>query len=116
MYYYKATLEKVVDGDTIDVVIDLGFGIKKKTRLRLNGIDTPEIRTKNIDEKIAGLEAKQKLIELMEGSNDECDVRTIKTGKYGRYLADVYIKDQNNFDLHVNQYLLENGYATAYKD
>ena len=87
MYEYKITkIMKVVDGDTVDVILDLGFDMYKKERVRLAGIDTPESRTRDLEEKEMGLEAK----EFLERRMNDCDnlwVRTEKDGKYGRMLG-----------------------------
>ena len=91
MFEYNFKLVKVVDGDTIDVDIDLGFGVwLRKQRIRMMGIDTPESRTRDLEEKKYGLLAKDKLTQLI------ADGRTLKTfkdakGKFGRILADVIV-------------------------
>jgi micrococcal nuclease len=93
MHEYNYKLVKVVDGDTIDVDIDLGFGIwLKKQRIRMMGIDTPESRTSDKEEKVYGILAKEKLIALLSQSRS---LRTFKDakGKYGRILADVIVYD-----------------------
>ena len=93
MHEYNFKLVKVVDGDTIDVDIDLGFGIwLKKQRIRMMGIDTPESRTSDKEEKVYGILAKEKLIALLSQSRS---LRTFKDakGKYGRILADVIVYD-----------------------
>jgi len=96
MYEYKATLVKVVDGDTVDVVMDLGFKIMYKQRIRLAGIDTPESRTRDLNEKSWGLAAKYRLIELL-AQNDDFIVRTQidKKGKFGRVLGELIVNDIN---------------------
>ena len=84
---------KVVDGDTIDVIIDMGFDIMYKSRVRLFGIDTPESRTRNLDEKKRGLLAKKYLQEALKAGN-KLSIKTYKdneTGKFGRILGDVFI-------------------------
>jgi len=109
MYNYKATLDKVIDGDTVDLIIDLGFDIKIKQRVRLLGIDTPELRGKTELEKQAALISKEKVEDLLEGK--EIFVSSKKEGadKYNRYLAEIFIDDMN-----INKYLLDNGYAKVY--
>ena len=93
MYEYKVKeVVKVVDGDTIDVVIDLGFDLSKKERVRLAGIDTPESRTRDLDEKKLGLEAKEYLSTNLSNANDLM-ISTKKDGKYGRMLGTIYIYD-----------------------
>jgi micrococcal nuclease len=113
MYEYKAKLDRVIDGDTVDVILDLGFDILWKTRLRLFGIDTPETRTKDLDEKKRGLAAKQRLIELLPNeftiqSND------YDRGKYGRVLATLFITNDLNEKVNVNTQLIAEGYAKKY--
>jgi len=109
MYEYKIKeVSRVVDGDTVDLIIDLGFSLTKKERVRLAGIDTPESRTRDLEEKELGIEAKDFLHRrLSEGSN--LTVQTEKDGKYGRMLGWIYIGSQN-----VNKEMVERGYAWEY--
>jgi len=72
MYEYKAIVDRVVDGDTIDVTIDLGFKTWKKVRVRMEGINTPESRTRDLEEKKLGLAAKARLQEILKHNNNEC--------------------------------------------
>jgi micrococcal nuclease len=110
MYNYKATIVNVVDGDTVDAIIDLGFNIQIKERLRLYGIDTPEIRTKDLEEKEKGFAAKDFVKEAI--LNKEVMIDTTKgTGKFGRYLATIYYGENNT---NLNEELLEKGYAKPY--
>ena len=84
-FYYNATLVRVIDGDTIDVDIDLGFSVwLKKQRIRLAGIDTPESRTRNKEEKVMGLAAKERLKELC---GEKLAVQSLGRGKYGRVMT-----------------------------
>ena len=84
-YYYNCTLVRVIDGDTIDVDIDLGFSVTlTKQRVRLAGIDTPESRTRNLAEKALGLKAKERLKELC---GTKLQVKSLGKGKYGRILG-----------------------------
>lgn len=106
MYTYKAKITNVVDGDTVDADIDLGFYMTAKIRFRLSRIDTPEVRG---PERPEGLKAKQFLIDLLEKHEYNCTIKTEKAGKFGRWLADIYIGD-----LNVNDYLVENGHAKLY--
>ena len=93
MYHYRARLDRVIDGDTIDVDIDLGFDVwLKKQRLRLHGIDTPESRTRNKEEKALGLAAKARLTELC---SKDLSLVSHGKGKYGRILAEVYTGKTN---------------------
>ena len=111
MYIYNAKIINIVDGDTIDLFIDLGFDIHHEIRLRLNGIDAPEIRTKDLEEKKLGLEAKEYIQKLCEKYNYKCTVKTIKDkkGKYGRYLGDIYFGDES-----LSLLLISEGYAKKY--
>jgi len=110
-------INRVVDGDTIDVTIDLGFDLHKKERVRVAGVDTPEKRTKNLEEKALGLDAtgwlKAKLEETIKG-DEELLIRTeLKggVGKYGRLLGWLYIGDA---DVSLNEQMITEGYAWAY--
>ena len=117
-YNFRVTkINRVVDGDTIDVTIDLGFDLYKKERVRVAGVDTPEKRTKNLEEKALGLDAtawlKEKLEETIKG-DEELTVRTeLKggVGKYGRLLGWLYVGDS---DLSLNEQMITEGYAHAY--
>jgi len=112
MYSYAVkNIAKVVDGDTVDVEIDLGFSLTKKERVRLAGIDTPESRTRNLIEKKYGLEAKAYLEDLLENSQDLI-VKTEKDGKYGRMLGWFF---ENQFSIYsINQKMIDEGYAWEY--
>ena len=110
-------INRVVDGDTIDVTIDLGFELYKKERVRVAGVDTPEKRTRDKEEKALGLDAtawlKQKLEETIKG-DEELLIRTeLKggVGKYGRLLGWLYVGDS---DLSLNEQMITEGYAHAY--
>lgn len=110
MYQYKIKeLVKIVDGDTVDVVIDLGFDITRKERVRLNGIDTPETLTKDAVEKKYGLEAKE-YVEKWFSKQKEIVIRTYKDDKYGRTLGDFY----GNEEKTLNTLLVEQGFAWVY--
>lgn len=108
MYEYRAILEKVVDGDTVDIWIDLGFSIRMKERLRLYGIDTAELRSRDPEEKELAYKAKDRLVELLP---NEFIIRTHKDGrgKFGRILAELIVDDVN-----LNQLLIEEGLAKKY--
>ena len=108
MYKYKAYVVSVYDGDTCDVEIDLGFKIIIKERLRLLGVDTPEIRTKDKAEKKRGIQVRDKLRKLI--FRQTVLIATEKEGKFGRYLADMW----TSTGLHINSWLLESGYANEY--
>ena len=117
-YNFRVTkIKKVLDGDTIDVVIDLGFDLAKTERVRIAGVDTQEKRTRNLEEKALGLDAtnwlKEKLNQTIKGE-DELVVRTELVGgvgKYGRLLGWLYVGDS---DISLNEQMIEEGYAWAY--
>ena len=107
-YVYKATVERVVDGDTIDVTLDLGFDVRlHKQRCRLAGIDTPESRTRDLAEKKLGLAAKDRLVELCSSS---ISIKSFGKGKYGRILAIPYTEDGKD----ICQLLIKEGHAVEY--
>ena len=117
-YNFRVTkINRVVDGDTIDVTIDLGFDLYKKERVRVAGVDTPEKRTRDKEEKELGLDATAWLKEKLDGAlrgDDELVIRTELVGgvgKYGRLLGWLYIGDA---DLSLNEQMIEEGYAWAY--
>ena len=89
-FYYGCTLRRVIDGDTIDVDADLGFDVSLKLRLRFAGINTPESRTRNLEEKAMGLAAKARLVEILE-SADSIEFESFGKGKFGRVLATPYV-------------------------
>tara|TARA_E500000318_G_scaffold105508_1_gene112488 strand:+ start:600 stop:956 length:357 start_codon:yes stop_codon:yes gene_type:complete len=108
MYHYKAVLVRVIDGDTIDVDIDLGFDVwLKKQRIRLAGIDSPECRTRNKFEKALGLAAKERLIELCSA---EMQIESLGKGKYGRILGIPKTADGTS----MCQILIDEGHAVEY--
>jgi micrococcal nuclease len=114
MYTYKAKLIRVIDGDTIDAEIDLGFGVFVKQRIRLYGINTPDSRSKNEDEKLLGLGSKQRLTELL---TSEFIVETIlnKRGKFGRILGIIYSVDgETQQHTNINDKLVADGFAAPY--
>ena len=121
MYEYRATLCDVVDGDTVDVDIDLGFGIwMKDERVRIMGIDTPESRTRDLVEKKFGLAAKKRITELLAGDRVVLKTQVARNGedmkgKFGRILGDFVCYDHLN-DRHstVTQILVQEGHAVEY--
>jgi len=110
LYAYKAKLDRVIDGDTVDAMIDLGFDTWVHKRIRLLGIDAPETRTRDLDEKKAGLQTKERLINLLGDSDGEFIVESHGVGKYGRCLGTLWIGDQN-----INNLLLSEGLAEVYE-
>jgi len=121
MYRYRVdTIDKIVDGDTVDVTIDLGFDILHRTRVRLSGIDAPESRTRDLEEKKLGLAAKERLSELLYavGVNDEREIlllHTTEKGKYGRYLGEFIVYHSEKGDIqNLNLQMIEEGHAVEY--
>ena len=117
-YNFRVTeINKVVDGDTIDVTIDLRFDLYKKERVRIAGVDTPEKRTRDLEEKELGIDATNWMKENLEGAIDGDDELTIRTelkggvGKYGRLLGWLYVGDE---EISLNELMIQEGYAWAY--
>ena len=108
MYHYKATLNRIIDGDTIDVNIDLGFDVKIKQRVRLYGINTPEVRTRDLVEKEKGIKATEYLKTILPKKNKKKTILN-KRGKYGRVLGILLVNDEN-----INEKMVNEGYATRY--
>ena len=116
-YIYKAKLDRVVDGDTVDALIDVGFDIWFKKRIRFKGVDTWESRTRNLEEKALGLKAKARTKELLEKVSSKSGYFRIKSyglGKYGRELADIFIMDKDGKQWNVNETLITEGHAYIY--
>ena len=122
MYEYKIkSVDRIVDGDTVDVTIDLGFDILHKTRVRLWGIDTPETRTRDLEEKKRGYAASQRLTELLisestrEGFSSDIVLKTKEKGKFGRYLGVFYRRrTDDEVRFNINQQLVNEGHAVEY--
>ena len=117
-YNFRVTkIDKVLDGDTIDVTIDLGFDLYKKERVRIAGVDTPEKRTRDLEEKELGIDATNWLKEKLESTLDGDDQLFIRTelvggtGKYGRLLGWCYIGDS---EVSLNEQMITEGYAWEY--
>ena len=110
MYEYNCEVKRVVDGDTVDVVIDLGFDIHYASRVRLYGIDTPESRTRNKDEKARGLMSKQYLIDELAKGQVVIKTRKDKKGKFGRVLGEMYVGDKN-----INLMMIDDCHAVKYE-
>tara|TARA_Y100000389_G_scaffold150817_1_gene150436 strand:+ start:1793 stop:2146 length:354 start_codon:yes stop_codon:yes gene_type:complete len=112
MYTYNATLLRVVDGDTIDALIDLGFDTHVKKRIRLYGIDAWESRTRDKEEKVKGLVAKERLKEIIELENEGKFILVSHgVGKFGRVLGDIYLSPDSD---SVNNLLISEGHAKNY--
>ena len=117
-YIYRAKLERVVDGDTVDALIDLGFDTWVKKRIRYKGIDTWESRTKDLDEKKLGIAAKERNKELLESVSSKSGYFRLKShgvGKYGRVLGELFIKDNEGIEYNINQTLIDEGHAYEYE-
>ena len=117
-YNFRVTeIVKVLDGDTIDVIIDLGFDLYKKERVRIAGVDTPEKRTRDLEEKALGQDATDWLKEQLDGAISGEDDLVIRTelvggmGKYGRLLGWLYIGDETE---SINERMIQQGYAWEY--
>ena len=102
-FSYDATVLRVVDGDTVDLVIDLGFDISQKMRCRLWGINAPEMNTK------AGVAARAALLGKVQAGPVRVDSHKDRSDKYGRYLAELFVGDEN-----LNQWMVDNGHAVEY--
>ena len=118
MYNYNATCIKVVDGDTIDAEIDLGFDIKVTKRIRLGGINAPESRTRNKVEKKLGIAAKERLKEILEGAANCFELESQELGKFGRVIGKLHIDKIAGKDVItkvcVNDCLVKEGHAVEY--
>jgi len=121
MYEYKAIVDRVVDGDTIDCTIDLGFSVWKKIRVRMEGINAPESRTRDLKEKERGLAAKARLVEILEYNDNHCVLQVSGVGKYGRALAAVIVDSLSPVStetsitkINVNKQLIKEGHGVEY--
>ena len=117
-YIYRAKLERVIDGDTIDALIDVGFDIWVKKRIRYKGIDTWESRTRNLEEKKLGLAAKERNRQLLEEVSNKPGyfrIRSYGVGKYGRVLGEIFIQDDNKNTISINNQLISEGHAYVYE-
>ena len=117
-YIYRGKLERVVDGDTIDALIDVGFDIWIKKRIRYSGIDTWESRTRDLKEKAKGLEAKARNKELLMEVSSKPGYFRLKSfgvGKYGRVLGEIYIEDKEGKQYNINKTLMSEGHAYIYE-
>ena len=113
MYEYSAEVLRVVDGDTVDVLIDCGFSTFRKERIRLHGIDAPESRTRDKEEKVRGLAAKARLQELIKNTSKKVVIKTKldKKGKYGRILGVIWDEGKKK---NFNKMLVTEGHAKKY--
>ena len=113
MYEYNCTVTRIVDGDTLDVDIDLGFSVSlKKQRIRMLGIDTPESRTRNKEEKVRGLLSKKFLVDLCP-IGSKIRLRSHGKGKFGRILGEIFVPEGFG-EVSINKQMCDEGYAVEY--
>ena len=116
-YIYRAKLDRVVDGDTVDALIDVGFDIWFKKRIRFMGLDTWESRTRDLEEKKLGKLAKERTRQLLEDVSSKSGYFRLKShglGKYGRVLGEIFIIDKDGKQWNVNKTLIAEGHAYVY--
>ena len=117
MYEYKIKLDRVIDGDTIDAYIDLGFNVSVKKRIRFMGINTPESRTRDLEEKARGLAAKDRVKQLLE-SCENIKLNSHGVGKYGRCLGELFVDVVDGKECltleSINELLIKEGHAVEY--
>ena len=117
-YVYRGKLDRVVDGDTVDALIDVGFDIWIKKRIRFSGLDAWESRTRNLDEKKKGLAAKERVKDLLNNVSSKPGYFRVKShgvGKYGRVLGQLHVSDDSSPTmLNVNELLIKEGHAVEY--
>ena len=113
MYEYSCEVTRVVDGDTVDVIIDLGFDISYKSRVRLYGIDTPESRTRDKDEKVRGLMSKDFLVDMLGKGDVIIKTKEDKKGKFGRILGELHVGNKGR-SVNINKSLIDNFLAVEY--
>jgi micrococcal nuclease len=114
MYEYKAKITRVVDGDTLEALIDVGFNTHVSSTLRLYGINTPEKRTRDKEEKVRGIAASERVSELLADCDNEVLVKSHGLGKYGRCLAEVLIFQRDGSKRNLNSTLISEGHAVEY--
>lgn len=114
MYKYGAKLLRVVDGDTADVMIDLGFSTWVKARLRFKGVDTWEKRTRDLEEKKKGIAASEFTKKHLELNDGKFVIQSYGKGKYGRVLAEIFVNIDGE-ETSLNKLLVENGHAYEYE-
>jgi len=116
-YIYRAKLDRVVDGDTVDALIDVGFDIWFKKRIRFMGLDTWESRTRDLEEKKLGKLAKERTRQLLEDVSSKSGYFRLKShglGKYGRVLGELFVMDKDGKQWNVNETLIAEGHAYVY--
>jgi micrococcal nuclease len=121
MYTYNAKVVKVVDGDTIDALVDLGFDTWKQVRIRMHGMNAPESRTRDLEEKARGLAAKARLKEILKENKNKFILVSHGVGKYGRCLGEIFVDntpvDNEQYpylEVSVNRVLINEGHAVEY--
>ena len=122
MFEYKIKVLRVIDGDTVDAMVDLGFSVHRKIRIRMYGINTPESRTRDLAEKELGLQAKARLKEIVESNEDNIVLKSYGVGKYGRCLGELFysVMFGDEWDEHelkkesINKQLIAEGHAVQY--
>jgi len=112
LYRYKAEMLRVIDGDTIDAKIALGFDIYAHKRIRFFGIDTPESRTRDLEEKKRGLAAKARVKEILQENNNKFSFKSHEAGKFGRCLGEIFVETLGAVSLQ--ETLINEGHGTAY--
>ena len=110
-YNYDVEVKRVVDGDTVDVMIDLGFNTHIKKRVRMYGINAPESRTRDLEEKKKGLAAKEYTKEMLSKNEGKFTIKSHGLGKYGRVLGEIFIEGEEK---SLNELLKDNGHAYEY--
>jgi len=116
-YIYRAKLDRVVDGDTVDALIDVGFDIWFKKRIRFVGVDTWESRTRDLEEKKKGKLAAERTRQLLEEVSSKPGYFRIKShglGKYGRVLGELFVMDKDGKQWNINETLITEGHAYVY--
>ena len=116
MYEYKASVLRIVDGDTIDVMLDLGFDTWVRRRVRSYGINCPETRTRDKKEKAAGLKAKQFVSDWCTEYNMKCVIKSKGIGKFGRVIGEVFFIKNSEESYCLNDMLLDKGHAEPFMD
>jgi len=112
MHTYTAKVIRVIDGDSLWLEVDLGFRMSYSDNFRLNGIDTPELTSKSEEKRQRAKDAREALALLVAGK--ELKITTTKPGKYGRWLVDIYVTDNDGNEIHVNEWLVKEGHAVWY--
>ena len=110
-FSYNATVVKIIDGDTVDALVDVGFSIMTKKRIRFLGINTPESRTRDKEEKVRGLAAKDRVVELLSENDNKFVLKSHGVGKYGRCLGELFV---DGHEESINQVLVNEGHAVEY--